>query len=140
ASVRARDRAGRAWASAPCWAGASPGYARQRLRRAMGAAFWPGRKAALPALRALPARSANLRSASLHSFRLAVRLGIFSGVEFLELPQDLVAALDGVIHRLLRLLLAGEHRFHLVALRQHRLHEITEAEPARIVVGRAAGE
>src|SRR5207248_3988799 len=99
-------------------------------------AIWPGRTAVPSAPSVLPA----IRSANLPSFRLGGPLSAFSGVEFLELPQDLVAALDGVIHRLLRLLLAGEHRFHLVALRQHRLHEITEAEPARIVVGRAAGE
>jgi hypothetical protein len=51
----------------------------------------------------------------------------------LELPQQAVAALDGVIQCTLRILLAGEGRFEILGDDVADLHQIAETQPARIL-------
>jgi hypothetical protein len=51
----------------------------------------------------------------------------------LELPQQAVAALDRIVQRSLRILFAGEDRFEILGDNVSDLHQIAEAQPARIL-------
>src|SRR5215472_12373837 len=62
----------------------------------------------------------------------ALRPRLLSGVP-LELPQQGIAALDGVIQGTLRVLLAGEGRFEVLGDDVADLHQIAETQPAGIL-------
>src|SRR5947207_13574654 len=58
----------------------------------------------------------------------------------LELPQDRVAAGDGVVERRLGLALAGEDAFEILGDDVADLHQIAEPQPPRILGRRLAGQ
>src|SRR5581483_1385815 len=61
-------------------------------------------------------------------------------VRLLELAQQLVAAADRVVERLLRRLLAGPDALELLVLDVADLHEVAEPDPLRVLGRRLVGE